>query len=180
MSEAFLILLFLLIWIICVFAVIIAVGMYVLRAIAFQKVLRKYKYRKSFLAWIPFAQYYALADAAAEGQTTLKLFSANCPVWWFKFWYVVVYVAGFVPFIGPLAITVFKMFFLGSVYRTIYARVENRTLGSRTALGFFSALIGLIPIIKFLSYDGSPIAEKTAEESAPVPLIEAVEGTPEE
>ena len=184
MSEAIIFILVFLIWIVCCFAVLVAIGLYILRAVAFQKLLRKYNYRKSWMAWIPYAQYYALADAAAEGSPTMKLFSADCPVWWFKFWYIITNVAAYLPFVGPVAIFIFKMFFLGSVYRTIYARVEGRTLGSRTALGFFSAIIGLIPIIKFLHYDSSKIAgceeKKPAEEAVPVPLIEAVKAPAQE
>ena len=174
MDDALFAVLFLLIWFVCLVIIMVAVGMYILRAVAFQKLLRKYNYRKSWMAWIPFAQYYALADAAAEGKPTMKLFSGDCPVWWFKFWYIITFAAAYIPFIGAPAIFVFKMFFLGSVYRTIYARCENRTLGSRTALGFFSAIIELIPIIKFLHYNKDKITPAEEPERGPVLISEAV------
>ena len=174
MEDALFAVVFLLIWFFCLVIIMVAVGMYILRAVAFQKLLRKYNYRKSWMAWIPFAQYYALADAAAEGKPTMKLFSGDCPVWWFKFWYIITFAAAYIPFIGAPAIFVFKMFFLGSVYRTIYARCENRTLGSRTALGFFSAIIELIPIIKFLHYNKDMITPAEEPERGPVLLTEAV------
>ena len=182
MNSALFAVLFLLIWFICLVAITIAVAMYILRSFAFRKVLRKYNYRKTWMAFIPYAQYYAIADAAAEGKPTMKFFSADCPVWWFKFWYIITTAGSFVPFIGPTAVFVFRMFFLGFVYRTIYARCEKRTLGSRTALGFVSSFIELIPIIKFLHYNGDPVApaEKPGKAPEPVRLIDAVPVVPEE
>ena len=177
MEDVYVAVVFLLIWILCMIVVALAVGMYILRALAYQKVMRKYNYRKTWMAWIPFAQHYALADAASEGKSTMKFFSADCPAWFFKFWFLVAGVGAFVPFIGGTAAFVYTLLFQGNIYRTIYARAEKRSPGSRTAIALFSTIIELIPIIKFLCYNKEkiePLAENPAPEPA-VPLLTAVQ-----
>ena len=175
----FVVLLILLIWFLVLICIAVGVAMYILRALAYRKAMRLLHYRKSWMAWIPFAQHYALADAASEGAPTMKLFNADCPVWFFKFWFLMSYALSVFPFGGAIAGFIYRLFFQGSVFRTAYAKIENRSLGSRTAIGFFSTIIELIPIIKFLSYNSPAEPEKAVPAptyARPVTPSEAVTG----
>ena len=149
-----------------IFLFILAAALYVLKGFAYQKAMRLLKYNKSWMAWIPYARDYGLADAASGGEPTMKFFNADAPSWMFKFWFLFSYAISVFPMGGALAGFLYKLFFQGGVYRTVYAKLENRTINSATCVGFFSTVIDLIPIIKFLKY------KYPEEEAAPVPMIE--------
>ena len=160
----------------------VAIAMYILTGFAYQKAMRILKYKYSWMAWIPYAKHYALADAASEGKDTMKLFNANCPVFFFKFWFLLSPALTMLPFAGPLAAFVYKLFFQGSVYRAYYEKIDGKSAGGATTLGFFSTVITLIPVIKFLSYKLPQQAEEKPQAEA-VPMIEeapAAAAAPEE
>ena len=79
-------------------ALAILVGGYVLTSIAHMKALKALGYDNAWMAWIPFAQQYALADVAAGNQETVMLFgSLSVPAMLYKFWWVLWIVLMFIP-----------------------------------------------------------------------------------
>lgn len=131
--------------------VIVAVC-YVLSSLAHMKALKALGYDKAWMAWIPFAQQYALADAAANNQETVTLFgSFSVPAMLYKFWWVLLFICPFIPFIGTLASTVVMIIFLGNCYVKIYARLDGTSEQEQQVIGYLSGFLVIIAVIKFLA-----------------------------
>lgn len=135
-----------------IFVFAILVGFYLLSSAAIFKVLHIYDYSNAWMAWIPFLNFYALADAASEGHQTMQLFGHMVPLALFEFWWVIAFILNYVPFIGWMLSFAVQIIFLGTVFSFIYARVEHKPIHTMTALGFISGIVPLIAYIKFLAY----------------------------
>lgn len=136
-----------------VLLLVLAVALYVLTALAVSRVLGIYGYPNAWMAWIPFVNYYALADAVCEGRETLTLFGKDVPSIVFKLWWVGKYIVSFVPHIGSLLGIAVAVIFFGTVLAECYARMEDKPVEDMRMLGYISGWITIIPAIKFLSYD---------------------------
>ena len=130
--------------------VVIALVVYVLSSLAHMKALKALGYDKAWMAWIPFAQQYALADAAADHQDSVHLFgSVSVPAVLYKFWWILWIVLPFVPVIGSLASTVVLVVFLGNCYVKIYARLDGTSEQEQQVIGYLSGFLTSIAIVKF-------------------------------
>lgn len=131
--------------------IVIALVVYVLSSLAHMKALKALGYDKAWMAWIPFAQQYALADVAAGNQDSVTLFgSVSVPAILYKFWWILWIVLPFVPVIGSLASTVVCIIFLGNCYVKIYARLEGTSEQEQQVIGYLSGFLVIIAIVKFL------------------------------
>lgn len=136
-----------------IFILVILIGVYVLTALAIGRVLAIYGYENTWMAWIPFINYFALADAVCEGRQTLSLFGKELPAILFKFWWIGQYILSQIPYIGWICSIAVAVLFFGTVLTECYARIEDRPVEDMQVLGFISGWITIIPIIKFLTYD---------------------------
>lgn len=134
-----------------VILVIVAVC-YVLTSLAHMKALKALGYDKAWMAWIPLAQQYALADAAAGNQQNVTLFgSFSVPAVLYKFWWVLWIILPVVPVVGSLASTVVMVLFLGNCYVKIYAKLDGTTEQEQQVIGYLSGLLAIIAVVKFLA-----------------------------
>lgn len=132
--------------------VVIGLIVYVLSSLAHMKALKALGYDKAWMAWIPFAQQYALADVAADNQQSVHLFgSISVPAVLYKFWWILWIVLPFVPVIGSLASTVVLVVFLGNCYVKIYARLDGTSEQEQQVIGYLSGFLSIIAIVKFLA-----------------------------
>lgn len=132
--------------------VVIGLIVYVLSSLAHMKALKALGYDKAWMAWIPFAQQYALADVAADNQQSVHLFgSISVPAVLYKFWWILWIVLPFVPIIGSLASTVVLVVFLGNCYVKIYARLDGTSEQEQQVIGYLSGFLSIIAIVKFLA-----------------------------
>lgn len=131
---------------------VVGVIFYVLTSLAHMKALKALGYDKAWMAWIPFAQQYALADVAAGNQESVTLFgSFSVPAVLYKFWWILWIILPFVPVIGSLASTVVMVLFLGNCYVKIYARLDGTPEQEQQVIGYLSGFLVIIAIVKFLA-----------------------------
>ncbi|MDE7478210.1 MAG: hypothetical protein K2M91_09725 [Lachnospiraceae bacterium] len=124
---------------------------YVLTSLAHMKALKALGYDKAWMAWIPLAQQYALADVAAGNEDNVTLFGTlTVPATLYRFWWILWIVLPFVPFIGGLASTVVMVVFLGNCYVKIYARLDGTSEQEQQVIGYLSGFLVIIAVVKFL------------------------------
>lgn len=125
---------------------------YVLTSLAHMKALKALGYDKAWMAWIPFAQQYALADVAAGNQESVTLFGTlSVPAMLYKFWWVLWIICPFIPVIGTFATTALMIVFLGNCYVKIYARLDNTSEQEQQVIGYLSGFLVIIAVVKFLA-----------------------------
>lgn len=137
-----------------VVVLIILAVCYVLASLSHMKALKAMGYDK---AWIPFAQWYACADAAtARRQDDVKLFgSVSVPVSLYKFWWVLWLILQVVSqfFLGSilgLLSTVVQVIFLGNTYVKMYAALDGTDEKDQQVIGYISGFLSIIAVFKFL------------------------------
>lgn len=135
-----------------VFLLAIVVLVYVLYSLSHMKALKALGYDKPWMAWIPFANYWALADVALNGEDSMNLFgSFSVPGIVFKLWWVIAYVVMFVPAVGNLLYLVVSIIGLGTCYIKMYARLDGKDEKDVRVVGYLSGWIPLIAMCKFLA-----------------------------
>lgn len=135
-----------------VVVLVIAIACYVVFSLAHMKALKALGYDKPWMAWIPFANYYAYADSVTQGQDSVTLFgNVTIPVMVYKLWWIASFVAPFIPVIGTLLSTVITVIFLGNCYVKMYARLENTPEQDQQVIGYLSGFIAIIAVVKFLA-----------------------------
>jgi len=135
-----------------IFVLVIVVAVYVLYSISHMKALKALGYDKPWMAWIPFANYWALAEVALNGEESMNLFgSFSVPAIAFKLWWVVAYVVMFVPGVGNFLYFVVAIIGLGTCYIKMYARLDGKDEKDVRVIGYLSGWIPLIAMCKFLA-----------------------------
>lgn len=135
---------------ILLFIAIIGLLVYVLASIGKMKALKAMDYGNAWMAWIPFLNYYALADATSDEPTEL-LPGVSVPAIAFKLWWVLLFILPAIPVIGGIAVIALNVICMGYCYKTIYAVIDDKAADDVAVLAYLSAVIGLIPFIKFLT-----------------------------
>lgn len=135
-----------------VFVLVIALVCYVLYALSHMKALKALGYDKPWMAWIPLANYWALADAALDGEDSIQLFgSLSIPAIAFKLWWLIAIVVSFVPAVGGFLNFILMIICLGTCYIKMYARLDGRDEKEVQALGYVSGFLPIIAVFKFLT-----------------------------
>lgn len=135
-----------------IFVLVIVVAVYVLYSISHMKALKALGYDKPWMAWIPFANYWALAEVALNGEESMNLFgSFSVPAIAFKLWWVIAYVVMFVPGVGNFLYFVVSIIGLGTCYIKMYARLDGKDEKDVRVVGYLSGWIPLIAMCKFLA-----------------------------
>lgn len=138
-----------------VVGVIIVIALYVFSSYAHMKALNMLGYDKAWLAWIPYANYYACADAVSDNQENVYLFEKySVPALLFKIWWVISIAIGWLP-INSTVIWILKslvqIVFLGAVYTKMYARLEYKSEQDTQVMGCISGFLPIIAAIKFIT-----------------------------
>lgn len=133
---------------------VICVVAYVLYGISHMKALKALGYDKAWMAWIPYAWYYACADAVSKDEDNVKLFdSLEIPAMIFKLWWVVPVALLFIPLNSTVESVInfaLNIVFLGCTYAKMYARLENKAEKDEQVLGCVSGFLPIIAVVKFL------------------------------
>lgn len=115
------------------------------------KALKAVGYDKAWMAWIPLANMWALAEVALDGDESMTLFgSLNIPAIAFKLWWVVGFVSSFIPMVGGFLNLVLTVICLGTCYIKMYAKLDGRDEKDVQALGYVSGFFPIIAVFKFL------------------------------
>lgn len=129
---------------------LVAVACYVIGSLAYMKALKFMGYDKPWMAWIPYACYYALADCGAEGDPKL-LPGMKVPVIVYKLWWIVPLVLAFVhvPYVGWLIRLAVQIICLGYSFRQIYLRMGDNP--EDKAISYLSGWLPIIAVFRFLT-----------------------------
>lgn len=131
---------------------IVAIVCYVLFGISHMKALNALGYDKPWLAWIPYGNYFGMADAVTGDEDSVNLFgNVNIPVMAYKLWWLGAIVASFIPAVGSLLVLVITIVFLGNTYGKMYAELEGKTEQDTQAIGYVSGFLPIIAVVKFLT-----------------------------
>ncbi len=134
-----------------IIVLIIVVVCWVLYGISHMKALKAVGYDKAWMAWIPYANMWALAEVALDGDESMTLFgSFNIPAIAFKLWWVIGLVLAFIPTVGSLLNLVLTVICLGTCYIKMYAKLYGRDEKDVQALGYVSGFFPIIAVFKFL------------------------------
>lgn len=134
-----------------IFVLVIVIVCWVLYGISHMKALKAVGYDKAWMAWIPFANMWALAEVALDGDESMTLFgSLNIPAIAFKLWWVVGFVLSFIPTVGSFLNLVLTVICLGTCYIKMYAKLDGRDEKDVQALGYVSGFFPIIAVFKFL------------------------------
>ncbi|NDO47907.1 hypothetical protein FMM75_00260 [Lachnospiraceae bacterium MD335] len=134
-----------------IFILVIGVVCWVLYGISHMKALKAVGYDKAWMAWIPLANMWALAEVALDGDESMTLFgSLNIPAIAFKLWWVVGFVSSFIPMVGGFLNLVLTVICLGTCYIKMYAKLDGRDEKDVQALGYVSGFFPIIAVFKFL------------------------------
>lgn len=123
----------------------------VLYGISHSKALKALGYARPWMVWIPFANYWAFAEVALDGEENINLFdSFSVPATLFKLWWLIMYGVSVVPGVGAILSTVMRVICLGTCYTKVYARLDGKTEEETQGLGYVSGFFPIIAIFKFL------------------------------
>lgn len=134
---------------------VVALALYVFESLAHMRALNVLGYNNSWLAWIPYGQYYACADAVSDNQENVYLFNKySVPSAIFKLWWLLPIAISFlldgkwVSFIN----TAIRIIFLGAAYTKMYARLEYKSENETQVIGCLSGFMSIIASFKFIKY----------------------------
>lgn len=133
------------VWAICV---VIGIVLYILFSIALSRGLAACGYGEPWMAWIPVARKYALADCAVHGMDRVYLWDVPFPGWLFRFHWAICGILMFIPYGGWVLAVGLRIFAEGPCYAAMYAAVEGTAPGEKLLVGYLSAVIPVIPIVK--------------------------------
>ena len=140
---------------VCLLVLILPV--YIVCALSEMHVLKLVKYDKVWMAWIPFANVYALMDGFKDVIIGFPLLNLCIGNQYFKITY---FVSIILTFLGATAnkgigtiISLVLLMLNASIYTYIYAVMENKGINETKIIGLISAFIPLIAIIKFFMYN---------------------------
>ena len=124
---------------------------YVISSYAHMKALKALDYDKAWLAWIPFGCAFACADAIAPGEEPVEMFgSFTVPVVLFKLWWLLIFVFGWVPYLGGIVSILLNIVFMGSIYSKMFAELDEKTESEEQIVGCLSGFLPIIAVCKFL------------------------------
>lgn len=133
------------------FLFLMLIGVYVLWSIACAKALIYAGYSNTWMAWIPIAREWALADAASAGSETLDMFGAQVPKILFEL-SGLLFLIVIVPFIGAILFLPGTIILRGTIYSNLYATCEDVDISQTRVLGYLSGAFPIIALIKFFMY----------------------------
>lgn len=139
---------FLVMFFMFIFIFAIVVAAYVINALATVKCLKALGYDKPIAGWIPFYNQYALAEVTGFESVDLG-FNIVMPMKYFKFWWAFPIILNLIPVIGSIAGMVFSIAAGGWNYGMLYALTENRDYQEQKVLGYITAFVPVIAIVKF-------------------------------
>ena len=135
-----------------VVAVIAVIAIYVWTAVVYQKVLKHLGYKNPWMAWIPYVNNYAVADVIRGDNDKTNVLGLELPYMLFNFWWLIGIVITRIPNVGSILYLALQIICLGTCFKTIYAKCEQKDPSEVAALAYVSGFIPIIALIKFTAY----------------------------
>lgn len=140
---------------VAIFALIIAIAVYVVSSLAYMKAMKMCNYAHPVAAWIPFWRDYAIADTSCDGRDTVSLFGLPCPALLLKLYWLITLALSFVlsgSSIGNLLVYIINAIFLAQIFITLFARFEGKEEPDCRVIGIVAGLLPIVAWVKFFMY----------------------------
>lgn len=108
-----------------VIMLVICVPLYIWQSYELQKALKRLCYDKPWMAWIPFANYYAMASVCDEENGKVNVIGLQVDATLFKFWWAIGLALAFVPVFGSMLNVALTVICAGKCYSTIFSKLER-------------------------------------------------------
>ena len=131
---------------------IISIAIYVWSGIETHKVLKHLGYKNAWMAWVPYANRYAVADVIRGDDDQTEVLGHKVPALLFNFWWLAALVVLLVPTIGYLCYVAMSIICLGTCYKDIFARCENKQPEEVSSVAYIAGFLPIIALIKFTGY----------------------------
>lgn len=150
---------------IILFMLVLSIAVYFVCAFATYRALKLLGYDKAWLGFIPCANMYALADVTGYDEVDLG-FNIKVPMTLFKFWWAIAYLIIMIPVVGGILSFALQILCLGWNYMVVYAMLDGTSLKEQKVIGYISALIGIVPVVKFYTAKKDRIQVSTGRTQA--------------
>lgn len=138
---------------------LIALISWILYGISHSRILKLMNYPSPWMAWLPYANYYALADCIKS--QTVNIFGVQVHRNKFKLWWALKMLLNFIPEFGWILGFILEIACLGLCYAEIYSYTDNKPKEDVIILGYVSGFVQLIPTFKYLiEYKGGKRNDK--------------------
>lgn len=140
---------------VAIFALIIAIAIYVVSSLAYMKAMKMSGYAYPVAAWVPFWRDYAIADTACAGQDPVSLFGLSCPALLLKLYWLITLALSFVlngSSVGNILVYIVNALFLAQIFTTLFARFEGKEEADCRVIGIVSGLLPIVAWVKFLMH----------------------------
>ena len=127
----------------------LASWLFVMNGLVHEVIFRKLGSKRTFLAWLPIANYYELAILTRDENNQTKVFGQYIDIKLFRFWYVAMSAAMVIPVVGGIIGIVIQVVCLGTCYARAFAILEDRPVSEFTTTGYLCGAIPLIVIFKY-------------------------------
>ena len=130
---------------------VISIVFYVLYGISHMKALKALGYDRPWMAWIPFANNWALAELVLNGEENITFFNSfEVPAIVFKIWWLIAIGVCCVPIVGNLLSVVIRVICLGTCYIRMFARLDGTDEEKQQVIGYVSGFFTIVASCKFL------------------------------
>ena len=130
---------------------VISIVFYVLYGISHMKALKVLGYDRPWMAWIPFANNWALAEVVLNGAENINFFNSfEVPALVFKLWWLIAIGVCGVPVVGNLLSVVIRVICLGTCYIKMFARLDGTDEEKQQVIGYISGFFTIVASCKFL------------------------------
>ena len=126
----------------------VCVVAYIFYGISHSRALKHMGYANPWAAWVPFYNFYALADCTKQSE--FKLGTLVIPMNIFKWAWAAAFIVSFIPVIGSLAMLAILCIYQGWCYGLMYAVTERTPIDNTRTIGYVSGVFVIIPIVKFM------------------------------
>lgn len=135
-----------------IFVLAVITVLYVLYGISHMKALKALGYDKPWMAWIPFANDWALAEVVLNGDENIRFFDQyDIPAIVFKLWWLIALGISYVPVAGVLLNVALRVICLGTCYIKMFARLDGTDEKEQQVIGYISGFFSIVASCKFLS-----------------------------
>lgn len=130
-----------------IFVVIPALVIYVIEALAYYKLLTRMDYTNAWMAWIPYLNYFALADCVCYSDY-INIIGQEINTKLFRFWFIVSAILGCIPYVGSMLAFIIQTLCLGYCFTEIFASLEHKMTDETKLIGHLSGAFPIIGVIK--------------------------------
>lgn len=131
---------------------VVFIGWYILKGFAFMKAFKTCGHKHYWAGFVPFYRWYVLTECVGEKQVeVLPGLPVDMEV--FKYWWVLMYIAGIIPCVGIL-VPIYRIICLGYCYKRVFEKVMGQRSTETAVLGYAACFIDIIAIIIFFAYSG--------------------------